>query len=105
MKKAELASLITVLGTSVNLEMIASGAKPALKVLTQSVGKLTEALINSYGVNGREFVFGVDDLPYPPEKFDVVTLDGERFVIDVPQTLREDGSGLIIGWRAYAKGK
>lgn len=105
MKKNELAALVDYLGQPVTLEQTKLGmSKDLAKVLTQTTAKAPEAIVNAYGVNGREFVFKKDDLDTPPERFDVVTFNGERFVLDTEMTLYEPG-GAVIGWRAFAKGK
>lgn len=77
------------------------------KVLTQSTAKAQESIVNQYGVSGREFVILAKDLPagYKLKKYDSVQCAAGNFVLVDPMPLIEEGTGNVMAWRAYAKGK
>lgn len=107
MLRTELAQLVATLGQPVMHHQTKPPAAVTnvAKCLTQSTSKAPEAIVNSYGVNGREFVFTLASLPTAPEKFDSVTFSGERYVLEVAIPLHEHGSGALMGWRCYSKGR
>lgn len=76
-----------------------------IKILQQSTSKAPEAIVNAYGVNGREFVILASDLPDTPEKFDTITSDSGVFVINDVIPLMGEGIETVIGYRCYSKGK
>lgn len=82
------------------------------KVLNQSTSKASTDIVNQYGVTGREFVMMNSDLFDPitqtyfvPKKYDYFVIDGLTFIIDDPMPLFEEGTGKVMGYRAYSKGK
>lgn len=107
MMRAALVSLVDALGQAgTHIQAKApQTSTPLARVLTQSTSKSTEAIVQAYGVNGREFVFLSDALPLTPERFDAIQIGGERYALDTVVPLHEDGTGLLMGWRCYAKGK
>jgi limonene-1,2-epoxide hydrolase len=65
-----------------------------------------DALVNSYGVGARIVTIAAADLPgVVPEKFDAVRIGDERIVFEHVEPAHEPGSGKVIGWRCYVKGK
>lgn len=106
MKRAEFNRLITGLGTYAEITHAKTGTvDPVTYCLSQSTSKATDALINQYGVNGREFVFRSGDVTSPPLRLDAIAISGDKYVFDVVIPLYEAGTGALIGYRAYAKGK
>jgi hypothetical protein len=72
----------------------------------QSTSKSAEAIVNSYGVNGQSFMLHVDDVPEMPVKFDSFTdANGEEYVIDSVIHHHERGSGVLVYFTCYSKGK
>lgn len=106
MKKAELKRIVTGMGILAVLTHSNSGViDSALHCLTQSTSKATDALVNQYGVNGREFVIDADEVTAPPVRLDSIAVNETKYVFDAVMPLYEDGTGALIGFRAYAKGK
>lgn len=107
MIRAELTALVQTLGQPV----VFLQAKPPAtstaiaKCATQSTSKAMEPIVNAYGVNGREFIILQRDLTTAPEKFDAVSFQGERYVLDTVVPLHEHGTGALMGWRAFSRGK
>jgi|GEM_PF-4040216 len=75
------------------------------RMLSQSTSKATESIVQAYGVNGREFVLLVTALPQAPERFDAIVTGDERYALDTVIPLHEEGTGELMGWRCFAKGK
>lgn len=69
----------------------------------RSVGDVN--IVNAYGINARILTFLQSSLPFEPEKFDVVEVTGERLVLDAVIPVHEPGSGVIIGFRGFVRGK
>ena len=76
-----------------------------VKAIVQPLTKDNEVIVNAYGVTGRSIQIAARDLPVVPEKFDVVTCQGERHVIEtvLPQHTRQTGT--IAYFICYAKGR
>lgn len=102
----EFTQLRGVLGVPISF----ASAKPPsvtkdLTAIVQPINSRDEGLINAYGVGAKTIQILAADLPIAPLKFDTVTSQGERLVIDtvVPQNTR--GTGTICFFLCYVKGK
>ena len=77
----------------------------SLKVLLSHPSYKDEEIVNAYGVDVTILTFQ-NVAPFdtvPPEKFDSVTIMGQRYVFDFvhPVVVLDT----IIGWTCYSKGK
>lgn len=76
------------------------------KAIRQSTSKAAEAIVNAYGVNGQSIMVAAQDLPEAPVKFDSFTdTNGEKYVVDSVIHHNERGSGELIYFTCYCKGK
>lgn len=104
---AEFAKNLSVLGKPVTWEQ----AKPphataSLSGILQSTAKTQEAMVNAFGVNGVSIQVAASDFPVAPEKFDTFTdANGHRYVIDTVVPHESRGSGLLVSFTCYSKGK
>jgi len=98
-------SLINGLGVpATHLRAVDGEATDIAKAVSQSIGRAEEALVNSYGVDGRKVHVRASDLPLPPEKFDIFIIGSQRIsVIDVQPKL-EVGTGIVLGYQCFGKG-
>lgn len=103
---AEFRTLLTHTGEPV---VFATAKEPAqtaaINAIIQPINTRDEGLINSYGVGARTIQMAAPDLPVAPVKFDSVTAQGERIVIDTVIAQHTRGSGVISYYLCYAKGK
>lgn len=76
-----------------------------LIAIIQPVNTRDEGLLNSYGVGARTIQMAAADLPIAPVKFDSVTAQGERLVIDTVISQHTRGTGVISYFLCYCKGK
>jgi hypothetical protein len=78
----------------------------SITVIVQSTAKAQEAIVNAFGVNGVSIQLKVDSIPIPPEKFDIFTdANGHRYVIDTVVKHESRGSGALVSFTCYSKGK
>lgn len=110
MKLREFNKLVRALGTPAVLEQAEDGTRTEIaKVLGQSTTKSAngnEYIANQFGEFGREFVLRAADIPGGKIKqFDTIIDNSGRYVVSVQMPLLEDGTGNIMGWRCYSKGR
>lgn len=107
MTKSEFDTVINTLGVPATHTMAkAPNTITAVPKLTiQGVGRAEEAIINAYGVTARQIVIKAASLLTPPEKFDVISIGSERHVIEAVMQKYETGSGDVMGYSCYCKGK
>ena len=103
---AEFTQLLNATGVTVSHRQ----AKPPhtvtqVKVVPGSVDKRDELLVNTYGVGARVFEFLANALPVKPEKLDRFTLGTEQYVAQDIVPKHERGTGALISFLVYAKGK
>jgi hypothetical protein len=60
-------------------------------------------LVNSYGVLTKIITVKVADFPEAPVKFDLFTINGEKFIAAAVNSINLNGA--IIGYKIYTKGK
>lgn len=74
--------------------------------ILQSTSKAAEVIVNAFGINGTSIQLAADALPVPPEKFDTFTdANGHRYVIDVVIPHEARGTGALVSFTCYSKGK
>lgn len=85
----------------------APNATANVKAIVQTIGssRSEEVIVNSFGVTGRSIQIAARDLPVAPEKFDEITCQGERHILEavLPQHSRQTGT--ITYFLCYSKGK
>lgn len=64
-------------------------------------------IVNSYGVGAKVITLMEVSVPSVPEKFDwvVVTSGGEKLVFEAVTKVHEPGTGTVIGYRCFVRGK
>ena len=78
----------------------------AVQAIVSSTSKAPEMIVNAFGINGWQCQVAAADLPVPPEKFDQFTdADGERYTIDIVIPKHQRGTGLVVSFTCYAKGR
>lgn len=105
---AEFQALANATGSPVNWSQAKAPNQTAAvsKAIVQSTKKSEEPIVNAYGVNGKSVQVAVTDLPVAPEKFDTFTdAYGARYVVDLVVTHAARGSGEIVSFTCYSKGK
>lgn len=108
MRFQDLNSIVRRLGSPATFKQADPETDIALpKVLHQSTAKAQESIVNQYGVSGREFVVLAKDFPagFKIKKYDAIHCAAGTFVLVDPMPLLEEGTGKVMGWRAYSKGK
>lgn len=76
------------------------------KAIVQATKRENEAVVNAYGLSGISIQIAAPDLPVPPEKFDVFTdVQGFRHVADIVVPHKARGSGEVVSYTCYCKGK
>jgi hypothetical protein len=83
-------------------------ATAAVVAIVQTLGSVKgadETIVNAYGVSGRSIQIAARDLPVAPEKFDVITCQGERFVIETVLAQHSRQTGTIAYFLLYVKGR
>lgn len=102
----EFRTLLSFTGEPVDFVTAKDPAKTAkLAAIIQPINTRDEGLLNSYGVGARTIQMAASDLPIAPVKFDSVTSQGERLVIDTVIAQHTRGSGTISYYLCYCKGK
>lgn len=104
---AEFSQLLGVLGEPVTLRQAkAPNATFQVMAIVQDTSKLGEAVVNAYGISGKQVQLAASTLSIVPEKFDIVTrANGERLVFDTVNIEHTRGSGAVAYYIAYSKGK
>jgi len=106
MIRSELTLIFGQLAIPVSFKQTKSpGTTTAIRALVQSNGKATEAIINSYGVHGKQITILESSLITPPEKFDKVVIDGVNYVIDAVSPVYDHSVGDTMAYRCLTKGK
>lgn len=78
----------------------------AVQAIVSSTSTSAEAIVNAYGLNSYTFQISASDLPVPPEKFDQISdADGERHTVDLVIPHHQRGTGLVVSFTCYAKGR
>jgi len=91
-------------GPGIHIRAVDGTVTDIPRMVTQSIGRSEEALVNAYGVDGRKVHIRAGDLPFPPEKFDIFVIGTQRIsVVDVQPKL-EIGTGLVLGYQCFGKG-
>lgn len=97
------------IGVPAKIARASTGEMDALpRALSQAFGTRTpEMIINEYGMNGREFVVLAGDLVHlkEPKQLDTISDGSGRYVIGSVVSFLEEGSGKIMGYRIYSKGR
>lgn len=75
------------------------------KAIVQSTSKAAEPIVNAYGVNGKSIQVAAADLPTAPLKFDAFVVQGNRYVIDTVIEHKERGTGAVIHYTCYSRGR
>jgi hypothetical protein len=103
----EFKELLAATGSPVTFTKVkAPSVTTSIRAIVQSTSKASEAILNSFGVNGVGFQIAADALDVPPEKFDVIVdADGHRHVIETVVTHHARGAGLPSSYSLYAKGR
>lgn len=102
----EFRKLLAAVGEPVTLSPAKQpGQSYNLKAIIQPVSGRDEAIINAYGVGARTIQIAAPDLPAPPLKFDTVTSQGEKIVIDTVIAQHARGTGAVSSYLCYVKGK
>lgn len=109
MKLVHFARNVRTIGVPGKIERPAESISDVLpKVLSQAFGTRTpEMIVNEYGMNGREFVILAGDLANlkEPKQLDLLTDGSGRYVAGSASALLEEGTGKIMGYRVYARGR
>lgn len=102
---AQFASLLSVTGEPVTWEQ----AKPPqatqqVRAIVQSLSRAPENIVNAYGIDARSIQVAAGTVA--PEKFDqFIDGQGNRYTVDLVIEHRERGTGALISFTCYAKGK
>jgi len=80
----------------------APNATKDISVGFKSLGWRDQELINAYGIGAKIFTIKVSDVP-DVQKFDVITLDGERYTIE--SVMPAHVGGLHVYHKVIVKGK
>jgi hypothetical protein len=105
----EFRALLSVTGEPVVWKQAkAPQATANVRAIVQTIGSVKsaeEVIVNAYGVTGRSIQVAARDLPVAPEKFDEITCQGERYIIEtvLPQHSRQTGT--ITYFLLYSKGR
>lgn len=107
MNKAEFDTVIDRLGVpATHRQAKAPNTETAIARLTiQGVGKADEAVVQAYGVMTRQIHIKSASLPAAPEKFDAIIIGGITYVIEAVMPKFESGTGAVLGYACYCKGK
>lgn len=109
MKLTHLVRLVRSVGVPVKIEQASTGDIVTIpRALSQAFGGRTpEAIVNAYGTSGREFVVLKADLKTMDKIRDLdVLIDGSgRYVAASATPLLEEGTGTVMGYRVYARGR
>lgn len=82
------------------------GQTAQLQGMVDSVRNAPEKIVNAYGVDGWQVQIAASDLPLAPAKFDVFTdSEGGKFVIEEVVAHKQRGSGAVVHYTCYAKGR
>lgn len=97
-------TLIDTIGVPASLQVSKTGAVVSLRrVGFASVGRMEEALVNAYGVTGK--VITVKAADAEPVRLDRIVVLGESYTIDAVNPIHAPGSGTVVAYRCYVKGK
>lgn len=101
---AEFIALRNVTGISAEWHQAkAPKATKTCRVILAPIDKRSETLVNSYGVNGVSIQVLASDVA--PAKFDQFVVNGERYTIDTPVPYHERGTGALVYYVCFVKGK
>ena len=99
--------VIKTLGIPGDVTHVKTGTKESVSRIgvanARSVGDVN--IVNAYGINARIVTFMSSSLSFEPETFDVVEFPGERLVLDAVIPVHEPGTGVVIGYRGFVRGK
>lgn len=91
------------LSTPAVLTHVASGATVNLGVGIKTAGPQDTAIVNAWGVDARVITMKVADVAgFTPDKFDYITLGGERMVFAAVHVHRVNDVSLF--YKGYVKG-
>lgn len=105
MSQDQYESVIDVLGVSATYTHIKSGVVVAIEKVGIRTNSTNEALVNAYGVGSKTITVKASSLATTPEKFDAMLINNERMVIEAVTVVHEPGTGKVIGFRCFVKGK
>jgi len=75
------------------------------KVGFATIGRDDDALIQAYGVGARVITIKASDVTAPPVKFDRITIGAEVFTFEAVHNVHLPGTGAIIAYRCFSRGK
>lgn len=109
MNRAQYAAVINQLGVPAEFKQ---ALPPNVSVRIAKVGIATirprsaggDDVVNSFAVGTRVVTILESSLPVRPGKFDLLTINGEKFVIEDVRPAEEPGSGVTIGYRCAIAG-
>jgi hypothetical protein len=105
MTRAQYESVIDLLGVSAQFTHVKTQTQVQLAKVGIRTNSTNEALVNAYGVGSKTLTVKQSSLPFTPEKFDFMIVNNEKLVIEAVTLVHEPGSGDIIGFRCFVKGK
>lgn len=105
MTRVQYESIIDTLGVSAIFTHIKSNIQVKIAKVGIRTNSTNEALVNAYGVGSKVITVKATSLQTPPEKFDYVLINNERMVLEAVTLVHEPGTGDIIGYRCFIKGK
>lgn len=108
MTRADWENLVDMMGVPMAL---VQAQPPEATVPLQRVGlrtmDSTDPLVNSYGVGAKVLTIKASELGATvPQKFDALQdADGERLVLDHVTRVHLPGTGGVVGYRCFVKGR
>jgi hypothetical protein len=98
-------SVIDALGVPAEYCHTKTQTKVSINKVGIATNKTNEALVNAYGVGSKTITIKQSSLSVTPEKFDYVIINSEKMVFEFVTSVLEPGTGVVIGFRCYVKGK
>lgn len=101
--RAEFDQLLNAIGTNVTWHQAKAGTDTTVKAVVASASKRDEAIVNAYGIGA--VMFQVDAALCQPEKLDRFTVGTERYTISDVSPRHERGTGNVISFTCYCRGR
>lgn len=82
-------------------------ATASVRAIVQSIGasRSDDIIVNAFGVTGRSIQIAARDIPVEPEKFDEITCQGEKYILETVMPQHSRQTGTITYFLCYSKGK
>lgn len=69
----------------------------------RTAGAQDAEVVNAYGIGAKIITLKAADFTVPPEKFDKLQFNAERYTADSVQPIHLNAA--VVGWKIYARGQ